>query len=725
MEEHTLELGGCTPTPLMSYLKSLAVLRVVACQKDMSARGFWRGGIFCLTSMLSHEDLIGFFQEEYEPAPVIGPWNNSSGFSPPDKDEGEALTFIRQSNAQRLALYRQAIAVAEAALKTIGVGIGKLQEADKKRLVSELRRHLPDDALPWLDAVLVLTADENGDLRLGFPPLLGTGGNDGRMDISVNFMSRLHEVFTDSRSQGWLADSLYGSADTPSLKRAIGFFGPSAAGGANVDQGFEAPSVVNPWDFVLMIEGTLFFAGSVSRRYAVSSSLGYSAYPFTVNPSAAGYGSAAGSEERGRSSRGELWMPLWERPATVREISSLFSEGRARLGRRPARDGVDFTRALASLGTSRGVSGFVRYGLAKRRGDAYIASPVGFYKSRETSMDGIGLLNEIDSWLMGLDRAMGGSSKEMPHGLKSAVQNLKESMHSFAVHGGTRGLQGVVIALGNAEHALVRAGSLWKGDGVSIWPLTLSDPDWLKKCDDGSPEFRCAAAIASIVPVGKEIGPFRAEIEPITLRRGFAAWNKDAGRITPVGGSLSRLLAAVIEHRCFEGMRHELENPPVGALFWASLEDVSLFLEEQLDERKTLSLLLGLSLLKPAAFREAVRLPSPPSPSLPRDYVLLKAHFLPSTLRWNGEKVQMGSETALVPLLRASRVSEACRLAERRLRVSGVATLSSFGQDGIDGVRLLASLLVPVEVRSFERYALPMVLKKEEELQTLGGEGIA
>jgi CRISPR-associated protein Csx17 len=85
----------------------------------------------------------------------------------------------------------------------------------------------------------------------------------------------------------------------------------------------------------------------------------------------------------------------------------------------------------------------------------------------------------------------------------------------------------------------------------------------------------------------------------------------------------------------------------------------------------------------------------------------------------------MGSETALVPLLRASRVSEACRLAERRLRVSGVATLSSFGQDGIDGVRLLASLLVPVEVRSFERYALPMVLKKEEELQTLGGEGIA
>ena len=30
--------------------------------------------------------------------------------------------------------------------------------------------------------------------------------------------------------------------------------------------GFEAQSQVNPWDFVLMIEGAMLFAGSVARQ---------------------------------------------------------------------------------------------------------------------------------------------------------------------------------------------------------------------------------------------------------------------------------------------------------------------------------------------------------------------------------------------------------------------------------------------------------------------------
>lgn len=725
VKEYTLELGGCTPTPLMSYLKSLAVLRVVAAQKDMSACGFWRGGMFCLSSKLDRAELIEFFLEEYEPVPVIAPWNNSSGFSPPDRKCGDALAFIKESRQERLALYRHSVAAAEKALEAIGVGVEKIQESDKKALVSELRRRLSDDALPWLDAVLVMTADDKGELRLGFPPLLGTGGNDGRMDISVNFMMRLKEVVTDSRSEGWLEDALFGNISTPLLKKAVGFFSPSAAGGANVNQGFGSSSVVNPWDFVLMLEGTLFFAGSASRRHAAGSSPGYSAYPFTVNPSPAGYGSAIGSEERGKSSRGELWMPLWERPATAREISLLFSEGRARIGRRPARDGLDFTRALASLGTSRGVSGFVRYGLAKRRGDAYVAAPVGFYRSRDTSVGGIGLLEEVDSWMAGIDRAIGGSGKEMPHGLKASVQSLKEAMHSFATHGGTRGLQGVVAALGKTEHAVVRAASLRKGDVVLVRPLTLSDPDWLRKCDDGTPEYRVASAVASILPVGNVIGSFRAEIEPVTIRRGFAVWENGAARIAPVGGSLGRLLAKVIENRCLEGARHDMDNPPLGASCYASLDDIRLFLEGRLDEPRTLSLLLGLSLLKPSSF-SGVASPSPAdSPALPRDYALLKAHFLPSAFTWNGEKVQVASEKALAPLLRANRVPEACRLAQRRLRFSGAVPLSSFGHDGIEGIRLLASMLIPVEMRSFERLALSLVLKRKEALRTLGGEGDA
>jgi hypothetical protein len=39
-----LILHGCTPEPLMSYLKALGILRLVAEQADPEARGAWRAG---------------------------------------------------------------------------------------------------------------------------------------------------------------------------------------------------------------------------------------------------------------------------------------------------------------------------------------------------------------------------------------------------------------------------------------------------------------------------------------------------------------------------------------------------------------------------------------------------------------------------------------------------------------------------------------------------------
>lgn len=720
MDEQTLELEGCAPAPLMSYLKALGVLRVVAGQKDPGARGYWLGGAFCLAGMLDREALVEFFLEEYEPAPVIGPWNKSSGFSPPDPKEGKELAFIKQTGEGRLALYREIIACAEESVQHLAIQ-AEIGEDDKRRLVSELRRRLPDGALQWLDAVLVLGTDQKGAASLGFPPLLGSGGNDGRMDFTVNYMARLREVLTDNRSSGWLEDALFGCANTPAVSKSVGFFAPSAGGGANTDQGFEGSSIVNPWDFVLMIEGTLFFAGSVSRRQAASGASGRAAFPFTVNSTAAGYGSAAQSDEEGFASRGEIWVPLWERPAGARELARLFSEGRARLGRRPARDGLDFTRAVASLGTSRGISGFVRYGIAKRRGDAYLATPLGFYRSREAPVEGIELLDEVDTWLNGLERVMTDSGKELPHGLRAAVQGVKEAMHSFAVHGGTRYLQGVIAWLGRAERALARSTSLRSDENIRVRPLTLSGPAWVSMCDDGSPEFRVAVAVASILPVGRELGPFRAEIEPVSFPGVYAVWHQDAVKTVPLGEDLPRLLASVLRRRCLVATRLELEHPPLAAASSATLDDVRLFLAGLLDERKVLSVLLGLVLLRSSAFPETPRLPVDAPPTLPRDYVLLKAHFLPGHLRWSGEEVHMSTEATLVPLLRAGRVPEACRLAEKRLHFSGLLPLGSFGEGGLDSERLLASLLIPVAQWSFERAALPMVLRKETELVPSGG----
>ena len=39
---NTIVLAGCTPEPLMSYLKAIGVFRLVSEQADASARGCWR-----------------------------------------------------------------------------------------------------------------------------------------------------------------------------------------------------------------------------------------------------------------------------------------------------------------------------------------------------------------------------------------------------------------------------------------------------------------------------------------------------------------------------------------------------------------------------------------------------------------------------------------------------------------------------------------------------------
>src|SRR5713101_6906621 len=105
------KLEGCAPTPLAHYLKALAILRLVSEQRDPGARGFWKDEAFWLASTLSREEVVRFFLEEYQPTPILSPWNGGSGFFY-DLDPG--LTPIEQSIAPRFERFRQGIAAARA-----------------------------------------------------------------------------------------------------------------------------------------------------------------------------------------------------------------------------------------------------------------------------------------------------------------------------------------------------------------------------------------------------------------------------------------------------------------------------------------------------------------------------------------------------------------------------------------------------------------------------------
>src|SRR5438093_510146 len=97
MHEHVLT--GCRPVPLASYLKALGILRLVSQQIDSTTRGWWRGNAFMLRSALGEEALLRFFLEQYQPTPIIAPWNGGSGFY--DKDNTVAINAISVSNGRR------------------------------------------------------------------------------------------------------------------------------------------------------------------------------------------------------------------------------------------------------------------------------------------------------------------------------------------------------------------------------------------------------------------------------------------------------------------------------------------------------------------------------------------------------------------------------------------------------------------------------------------------
>ncbi|HMO64212.1 MAG TPA: type I-U CRISPR-associated protein Csx17, partial [Verrucomicrobiota bacterium] len=291
----TTTFHGCAPVPLAHYLKALGILRLVSEQRAATAKGAWRNDRLEIQAEVSPDALVSFFLREYRPSPVLAPWNGGSGFYPKDNDE--ALTAIEKSEVERLATYRAGIAAARGEVKQLGLK-AKPDGDTKALLLQSCRNAFPEDSLGWLDAVLVLGQD-----GAKFPPLLGTGGNDGRLEFTNNFMQRITEVMDPAtgeptaESERWLRAALFAEA-APGLatKAPIGQFFPGAAGGANSTSGFDAPSAVNPWDFILMIEGALLFAAASVKRLE-SGDDGALVYPFCVRQAGVGYASAAGADE--------------------------------------------------------------------------------------------------------------------------------------------------------------------------------------------------------------------------------------------------------------------------------------------------------------------------------------------------------------------------------------------------------------------------------------------
>jgi CRISPR-associated protein Csx17 len=680
---HDIMLRGCAPEPLADYLKALGVLRLVATQADPDARGWWRGDVFVLRTRLSEEELVEFFVTSYVPTPMIGPWNGGSGFY--EGDARDAIEAIEASDDARFAPYREAVAIARGILDHMGLREKPAKEI-KRDLLQRLRAALPERALTWLDAAVVLT---DGEAR--FPALLGTGGNDGRLDFTNNQMQRLVELLgperDPSRSRTALRAALYGEVGASVVvKRAVGQFAPSAAGGVNSGAGFERDSLVNPWDYVLLLEGAVLFAAAVTRRLESSNAAGM-AFPFAVRAIGAGYGSAASNDET--ESRHELWLPVWDRPSSFDELSALLSEGRAQIGRGAARTAVDFARAIATLGVDRGIESFTRYGFHVRNGLAYFATPLGRW--RVTTGARRDPLERVSWWVDRLQLAT--SAKAAPASLRTARQGLDDAVMDYCAQRDPAGACRVLMALGEVERVLARAPQARAELGLP--PVPALPRWWLREADDGSAEFRLAAALAA--------AELREHLVPVK----DGNWLGDSPRFVWTDASLETNLLAVLARR-----EKDHGEPRELAPWYAALGDVAAFIDHLTDDDRLAALLRGLAAVGWSRDPASSHARSPEHPLPPAGFALLALthhRILPGDFADSGRAIEQRTLPATPGLLmRAGTgdLSTATRMAVRRLIGAGLVPIADACEEPRERARrCAAALLFPISPQDRARLA--------------------
>jgi CRISPR-associated protein Csx17 len=704
MTLHVHHLMGCAPAPLAHYLKALGVLRIVGEQADSEARGWWQDEHFCLMTRLDRHAIERFFLERYEPTPFVSPWNKGSGFY---DENDKAMLPLRQSTAPRFASFRRGIEGGRVELAELTVANERVRalkdrtkarkgmsaaakkaakalkdDADYKRELAaanrEFSRLKADVFTPylrawrgphrdWLDATFAWLEDQG---RPSFASLLGTGGNDGRLDFTNNAMQRLGELFELSSDDGrarpsssdLLATALWASPCTTLTGSAIGQFYPGSAGGANSTTGPDGGPLINPWDFILMLEGSILLSTRATRRLDPSGTSRASA-PFAVRAHAVGHGSPG----RENAVRGEQWMPLWNQPATLGALRSLLGEARMQLGRQVAHRPLDVARAVARLGVARGLTSFVRFGYLERIGQSQIAVPLGRIDVRQRPRSR--LVDDLSTWLDRLRRVA--RADNAPARLSLAERALANAVFAALTHDESPGRWQAVLLAASAVEAVLATGTAFRAG-----PIPPLSPEWLDAADDGSTEWRLACAL------GSAAGEYKSRVpqDPVRhhwlpLQRGGRRFAESDKRLTHdprvVMTARNGLVdfAALVERRLLEASQRGQRTLPLIARegYEADPRDLAQALAGSVDLERVSALARALMALRWTRARARRSPPWRDSAALPEAWIALRLASLP----WPVSDRAIPVESAMIRRLRAGDGAGALEIALRRLRAAG------------------------------------------------------
>ncbi len=731
----THRVEGCAPTPLAHYLKALGVLRVIAEQLDMNVRGWWHDDRFHLSTRLDRDQIDDFFMHHYAPTPLLAPWNGGSGFYP--KDKTVDIEAIAESTADRFRTYRDAIVTSRKLIASLDEKPSK--GAEKNGIINACRKAWRGPALQWLDAAIAL--DFEGEPA--FPAMLGTGGNDGRLDFTINFMSHVVALFYCESADGApranafesLSAALWEQRSDQLEHSSIGQFFPNAAGGPNGGSGWEGGIGINSWDFVLMLEGAVLFTAGLSRRCR-SQSLPQAAAPFAVRASGCGHSSSETSET---GPRGEQWVPLWSQPASYHELRCLLREGKCEInGRHPAR-GIEMARAVARMGVARGIAAFERYGYIERNGLSNLAVPLGRFSV--TPRGHQRLLDEAAEWIDRLRQLA--TNKVAPNSLGLAYRGCEQAVFNCARHGHGGDFLRLLVAMGRAEDQLLASPKFAAEHSAS--PIPRMSAAWLPVVAQDTPEFRIATAIASQhgpldpkansvrepwVPVRFHWLPYQPRTNRFLSGEGGIQSGPDQ---SARGLPLENALIAVMQRRLLAFNRgvfirpRDVDRPdehkllplrPVSPRFACGWADLSAFLAHTTDDAEILAIARGLMAID---WHSATKF-SPPRSSRPGHGVgsaifagLRLALPVFPAIRTDDDgrsrrAVPVRCDTTVFERLVAGDVTAAYQTAVRRLTVAGlrprltVATASpAFAR------RLAAAMAISTSPTTLDRLVIAVI----------------
>ncbi len=727
MTADSIRLDGTSENSMIHYLKALGILKILNEQVDADATGMWIDKRFVINSdVVGEESLVDFFADSYTPTPIVSPWNRGSGFYNTGRGN---LQKIKNTTEPRLEKYRQVIKQSEDKLNEIFGSQDPSMRAEelkgerngvsiKRMLVVELHNSLPDEVIHWIDSAVMARSDSS---TLEMAPILVSGGNDGKFECSNNYMRAVVEcVSTTEREvrKKMMRDALFGEEFAYDTKiESVGHLHPGAYQDQSSSASGEKFVRTKPWDLMLAMEGITLMAGSVSKRSTKRG--GKAAFPFSVEASWGGYSTASGTEAvlNGKKElNDEVWLPIWDNPATIHDVRMLFRNGLAEMGSTTPNNGVEFGIAVLNLGREIGVSAFQRFSILKRRGKDHFSCHVG--KIFVTNDQRTELLLDLYGWIADIRLR-----RKLPPSVVGRLDRLDDAIFDFCSRPHKETLQKVLIAVGKLELQIGR--SRLHKSLKCVEPIKMISCGWIKECEPGtsSPEFRIALALASIQEPF-ESAPnksclMRENVEDVKNEGGPGPRWRDERRAAIGRGDLINDMMAILHRRHVDGSIAGNNHVPLSSKICATTNDIRLFLGGHLDCDLIRDLMIPLTFVDYSGVDAGIiheQYDWTCTEPLPAAYTIIKSNFLPaenySETSACGIKPVV-FKPSIISTLKAGQVEKACDTARQRLRAAGYdidnpMRDSYYGHAPVEAQRLLASMLIPIQPheikRSLERF---------------------